>query len=259
MYKIISEFLSDKKGGEIFLCFGVWHLVYIIIALALGLSLILFLKNKSADIKNKTTLLVINLAFGLYVSDFFLMPFAYGEIDIEKLPFHICTVSCVMCFVSRHWEKISKYRKNIAMLAFISNLVYLIYPAGVMWHSVHPLSYRVWQTLLFHGIMTVYGLLMLIFDDGEFCFKKSYRDLAVLGGVTLWAVIGNALYNGNVGEYNHFFNWFFVVRDPFYLFPENISPYIMPFINISLFFIVECLIYGVVFWAFKCFKNKKQI
>ena len=68
--------------------------------------------------------------------------------------------------------------------------------------------------------------------------------------MTVWAIIGNYVYNGTSQNYSHFFNWFFVVRDPFYLFPENIAPFVMPFLNILLFFMVEILIHLVI-CAFK--------
>ncbi len=63
--------------------------------------------------------------------------------------------------------------------------------------------------------------------------------------MTAWALIGNYVYNGSSGEYSHFFNWFFVVRDPFYMLPEYIAPFIMPFLNIFIFFAVEILIHLV--------------
>lgn len=74
----------------------------------------------------------LHIAFGLYIADFFLMPFACGRIDIEKLPFHICTAMCVACFISRHNRHLRKYSLHFALLGFLSNLVYLIYPDGVM-------------------------------------------------------------------------------------------------------------------------------
>ena len=246
MYEILNNLLSDKKGGEIFRCFGVWHFVYIALAAVAFTLIFLSLKSKDKDAKDKVMLTLINISFGLYILDFFLMPFAYGEIDIEKLPFHICTAMCVACFLSNHIERLKPLRVHFALLGFISNLVYLIYPAGVMWHATHPLSYRVVQTLIFHGIMSVYGLLTLVFDGKELSFKTCYRDLAVISGMTVWALVGNLLYNGEAGEYSHFFNWFFVIRDPFYILPADIAPFIMPFVNIGLFFGVEMLVYLIV-------------
>ena len=58
-------------------------------------------------------------------------------------------------------------------------------------------------------------------------------------------MLGNALYNGTAGSYSHFHNWFFVVQDPFGIFDPKLSPYIMPFFNIAVFFAVEMAVYAV--------------
>lgn len=234
MYPFLQNLLSDKKGGEIFTLFSPWHFSYLALAVIAVTAAVLIVKKKGTRTGAQITGFLISLAFGMYILDFFLMPLAYGEIDIEKLPFHACTAMCVMCFLSERVEGLKKFRMSFVKLGLISNLVYLIYPAGVMWHAVHPLSYRVIQTLLFHCIMAVYGLLTLIFNRDE--KKPVLRDLAVIVGMTLWAMLGNSCYNGTAGEYSHFFNWFFVVRDPFNLLPEAIAPFIMPFFNAALFF-----------------------
>lgn len=242
MYSILSELLSDRKGGVSFACFDVWHCLFMTAVLVAVVICWVFLKDRSRETKRKAITACVNTAFGLYIADFFLMPFAYGEIQIEKLPFHICTAMCTMCFLSRHSKTLFKYRLHFAVYGLISNFVYLVYPAGVMWLQVQPFSYRVIQTLLFHGLMTVYGFLVIIFDEYEWSPKTWYRDLAVIAAMTLWAMLGNFLYNGECG----FFNWFFVVRDPFYVLPEKIAAFIMPLLNIGLFFSVDMLICYVI-------------
>jgi len=243
MYRWLNELLADRTGGEVFTCFGGWHLLYVLVAAGLAAVLLLLWRKRARSDRERAAGYLIDAAFSLYLLDFFLMPLAYGEIDIEKLPFHICTQTCVLCFLSRHVQRLSKYRVHFALIGFISNLVYLIYPAGVMWHQVHPLSYRVVQTLLFHAVMTVYGLLVLIYEGNKLFLRTCYRDLLILSGITAFAIFGNLCYNGEHLDYRHFFNWFFVVRDPFYLLPEAISPYVMPFVNITLFFSAEILVY----------------
>lgn len=243
MYSVLHELFSDKKDGILFTCFSIPHILYIVAAFVTAFLVLYRFRNKSEAAKKKVTRCFLYIAFGLYIADFFLMPLAYNEIDIEKLPFHVCTAMCVMCFFSYHSAFLKKYRVSFALLGFISNLVYLIYPAGIMWHQVSPLSYRVIQTLIFHGLMTVYGLLVLVYEGKQLQFKKCYRELPVLIAMTLWAMLGNSIYNGTSEHYSHFFNWFFVVRDPFYIFPERISPYIMPVINIAAFFAVEMVVY----------------
>ena len=249
MYGFLSDILSDKKGEAVFSCFGIWHLCYLFIVIVVITAVIIYAKKQEIEKRQRVSAFFINSAFGLYIADFFLMPFAYGEIDIEKLPFHACTAMCVMCFLSRRNVFFKRYKLQITMLGFVSNLVYLIYPAGLMWYQVHPLSYRVIQTLLFHGIMTGYGLLVLLFDDSKREWKK---DLIVIGAMAAWALLGNTLYNGQAWGKNQFFNWFFVVRDPFYILPESIAPAIMPFLNIALFMAVESLVYAICFYGKNC-------
>ena len=250
MYNFLNTLLSDKTGSEIFTLFGAWHFFYIALTVFVIALVLLLLKSKSNDLREKTTRTFIYIAFGLYILDFFLMPLAYGEIDIEKLPFHACTAMCVLCFLSYHNRFLEKYRLSFVLLGLISNLVYLIYPAGVMWHAVHPISYRVIQTLIFHSIMTIYGSLILIYEHDQFDLKKWYRDLSVIVFMTAWALVGNYAYNGTSDGYSHFFNWFFVVRDPFYAIPVSIAPFIMPILNIIIFFAVEIIIH-IVIWAVK--------
>lgn len=245
MYRFFSDILSDKKGGAVFTCFGVWHALYMAVIFGVIIATVMLLSKKDADVKKKSADVTIGAAFGLYILDFFLMPFAYGEIDLEKLPFHACTAMCIMCFLSRRSGFLSRFKKEFALLGLISNLVYVIYPAGIMWYQIHPLSYRAVQTLLFHGLMTAYGVFVLAFDEVRLEWKTCYRDLAVIAGMAIWALLGNTLYNGTHGEYSHSFNWFFVIQDPFYLLPANIAPYIMPFVVIAAFFAVEILVYAI--------------
>ena len=189
MYNFLSNILSDKKGGDIFTLFSAWHFFYIALTVVAVAAVLLLLKGKNENAKKRTTKAFICVAFGLYLADIFLMPLAYGEIDIEKLPFHVCTAMCVLCFLSNYNRFLGKFRLSFVMLGVISNLAYLIYPAGVMWHAVHPLSYRVIQTLIFHSIMTAYGALTLIYEHDKFSLKRCCRDLSVVVLMTLWAFI----------------------------------------------------------------------
>ena len=243
MYPFIHQLLSDKKGGEIFTLFSAWHFFYIALALITSAALLFILKNKSNDVKKKAVRLLSDFTFALYIADFFLMPLAYFEINIEKLPFHVCTAMCTMLFLSHRIEYLKKYRTSFALLGFISNLVYTIYPAGVMWHAVHPFSYRVIQTLLFHAVMCTCGLLTFVYEREDFDRKAFFRDFGVLAAMILWALVGNYCYNGTSENYSHFFNWFFVVQDPFGMFPEKTAPFIMPFLNMAMFGTAEALVF----------------
>ena len=53
MYEILNDLLSDKKTETIFTCFGIWHLLYMIIIFGVITFLVILFKNKSQDSKNK--------------------------------------------------------------------------------------------------------------------------------------------------------------------------------------------------------------
>ena len=101
LYPILHEILGDHKGGRVFRCFDAWHLFLIFLFIALTALVYIMLKRKGEERRRRVLDILIGACFSLYILDFFLMPFAYEEIDIEKLPFHICTAMCVMCFLSR--------------------------------------------------------------------------------------------------------------------------------------------------------------
>lgn len=254
MYEWLHELLRDRKGGEIFRLFSGWHFFYIGLTLAVVLLVFFLIRKKEPAKRLRAAGLFSDASFFLYMADFFLMPFAYEEIDIEKLPFHVCTAMCVACFVCRHVKRLENWRIPVTLLGFLSNLVYLIYPAGVMWHAVHPLCYRVVQTLLFHSLMTAYGALALLVDPERLSFRKWHRYLLVIVFMTLWAVLGNLLYTGSAGKYSGGFNWFFVTGDPFGMMDRAIAPFVMPFVNVAVFFIVEMGIVGL----FTLFDRRKH-
>ena len=249
MYAVLNGLLSDKKGDAVFACFNIWHIIYLTVIFGAIILAAVLLRKKSENTKKNAVDAVIGGAFGLYMLDFFLMPFAYGEIDIEKLPFHVCTAMCVLCFLSRRVPFLKRFSAQFALLGLISNLIYVVYPAGVMWYQVHPLSYRVLQTLLFHGLVTAYGVLAIALGEVKLEIGKWYKDLVTVAGMALWALLGNTLYNGTASDYSHFFNWFFVVRDPFYIIPADVSPYIMPFVVVAAFFAVEMTVHLIYFVA----------
>ena len=255
MYPYLHELFADRKGSTVFTCFGIWHILYMAVIFGgIGLTVIL-LRNKAEKTRYKAIRAALYLAFGLYMADFFLMPLAFGYIDLEKLPFHMCTLMCLLSFLSFRGVLFGRYRKQFALLGLVSNMIYVIYPAGVGWYQIHPLSYRVIQTLLFHGAMTAYGILTLALGNERLSWRSSLQELPVIIAVTAWAILGNTVYNGTAGEYDHMFNWFFVVRDPFYILPADIAPYVMPFVMILVIYVAYLLIYGAYFAIRKILKK----
>lgn len=256
MYELLNGIFADKQGGEVFTCFGIYHFIYLAV-FCIALFLFIFcLRNKEKATQKKAVNILISFAFCLYMADFFLMPFAYGYIDIDKLPFHACTSMCIMSFWSRHNSFLGRFKQQFTLIGLISNIVYVVYPQGVQSYEIHPLSYRALQTLLFHGVMVIYAIVALVYDDFKLEWKRCYRELAALVILAVWAVFGNTLYSGSLGDYSHDFNWFFVKRDPFGALPEPLANYVMPFVTVAAFFGMNMIIYIIYFGIKKLAKKK---
>lgn len=247
MYSQFHELFQDKVGGIVFSCFDAWHFIYMAIIFGSIIATICLLRNKSERAKKLAVDIAIGLAFGLYMLDFFVMPLAYGAVDVDKLPFHACTSMCIMSFWSRHNRFLSRFKTQFTLIGLVSSLIYVVYPAGVMWYGIHPLSYRAWQTIIFHGAMVAYGVLALALGDVKPEWKKCYKELCVLLVLTAWALLGNAVYSGEWPSGQISYNWFFVKMDPFGLLPSNIAPYLAPVISVSALFMANMAVYAIYF------------
>ena len=258
MYALLEWLFSYEDGSIALSVFGIWHFVYLLLIFGV-ISIVVYLFRKKDESKKKYVInLSINIAFILYILDFFIMPFSYGYIDIDKLPFHICTLMGVMCFVSRNNKFFSKYKTQFTLLGLIGALMYIVYPSGVADGEVFPFSYRIIQTMLFHGLVVAHGIFALCFGDVKLEWKKIYQELFVIFTIAVLAVIANTLYSGSIGDYNHTFNWFFVSLDPFGIFPSEFAPYIMPFVMIGVIFLMDVFIYLIYFKIKSIFIKRKK-
>ena len=177
------------------------------------------------------------------------MPFSEMEIAIEKLPFHICTLMSVMSLLSRKTKILSKFKTSFTLMGMIGALLYLVYPAGVK--EANGYSYRIVQTVLYHGLMIAHGVFAICFNDLDLRRKTLKYDLIAITSLAVIAVVANNIYSGVITVnctcqegclevikvYDFDFNWFFVKHDPLYIIPDEFDIYFAPFIMIfSIFF-----------------------
>jgi uncharacterized membrane protein YwaF len=185
------------------------------------------------------------LAYALvisYISDFFVHEFVYGTIDapgglnMDKLPFHICTVLCpLVCFAQ--FRKNSKILEPVVILATLAPLMYLCYPASV--GDGEPWCYQSVQTMFYHGMLLGWGVLNLAFGITRPHIKTSWKTAIALVCITLWAKLGNILLDHN---------WFFLNEDAFYIgLVENgvIPKWSLMIINPVVFFVAALAVYGI--------------
>ncbi len=263
MYYFFQNLFEDKPAGKTpFGLYNIWHILFLLLFISVLMFVVFFFRNKSEKTKQLIINICINGAIILYALDFFIMPFSRGSIDTDKLPFHICTLMSIACFASRHNRIIGKMKTTFALMGMLGAILYVFNPSGVATGEVSIFCYRIIQTLLYHSLMIAYGVCALVFGDIKLEWKKCYKDLLGLVGLAVFALIGNYAYSGQIvdGEPRNF-NWFSMVSDPFGALPENIAPYLSPFIIVFCMFGMIMCIYGVYFLvkliAAKCKRKTK--
>lgn len=218
--------------------FSVAHIVYII--LIFGGIFLAWLLNRKKDVAKKEAVLrfFANALVLSYLSDFFFHEFVYGGMNMDKLPFHICTVLCPLVALAQFNHRGPKFIEPITVLATLAPLMYLCYPASV--GDGEPWCYQAVQTMFFHGVLLGWGVLNLAFGKVQLQWRHCWKCAVALVIITLWAKLGNVLM---------LHNWFFLEEDAFYigLVANGIIPkWSLMIINPIVFFLACLLIYLVV-------------
>lgn len=251
MYEFIQNLLSDKETGNFtFAPFSLCHIIYLLIISFIIVITIVLYKKRNEEEKIKLINFTLILAVIVYILDFFLMPFSEGEISLDKLPFHICTLMSVMSLLSRKTKFFARFKTSFTLMGMIGATLYLVYPAGV--NEADGYSYRIIQTVLYHGLMIAYGVFSIAFNDLDLGRKTLKYDLVAITSLALLAFVANNLYSGVIEQiceckegclevikvYDFDFNWFFVKHDPLYIIPDEIDVFFAPFLMIFAIFIL---------------------
>lgn len=230
-------FGSGNASTEITL-FSIWHILYFVLIVGLSIGGAFILKNKS-DKAKKITLSVLAIALVIsYLSDFFIQPFysSDGEMIIDKLPFHICTVLCPFVAFCQFNKKFSCLRETVASLSIVASLMYITYPGSAL-GGVAPWSYQVVQTFFYHGVLFAWGFLAVATKSVTLNFKNIWQPLVGIGAIALWATLGNSLYSSEA----HHYDWFFLTGSTFPFIPS----WLMPIVVIVAVFGMVALIYTI--------------
>jgi len=227
--------------------FGVFHILFALIIFSLTIALGVYLSKKRDPVLNNRVLSVLAYATAIiYIADFFIQPlFRDGAMNVDKLPFHICTLLCpVLCFVQFN-EKFARIREPIAILAIVAPMMYICYP-GTAIGTVSPFCYEVIQTFVYHGLVFSWGFNNLATGTVVPSVKRCWHALIAICAVALWAGFGNVVYAD--------YDWFFLTGSTFPFIPKPL----MPFVVIAAVFGMVMIIYGL-YYAWMKIKNKNEV
>ena len=217
--------------------FSIPHFVYL--ALITGAIAILWRTLRRRDDAAREKALRY-LAYALvisYLSDFFVHDFVYGEMNMDKLPFHLCTALCPLAAIAQFNRNGHKILEPVAMLCILGPLMYLCYPASI--GEGEPWCYQAVQTMFYHGTQIAWGILTFALGRVKPDIRNCWKSGVLLVCVTLWAKLGNILLEHN---------WFFLEEDALYigLVESGVIPqWVLMIVNPLACFLGVLLLYGV--------------
>ncbi len=238
MKGFITWLLSENNSTQEIRLFDTWHFTYLFVIFFGSILAALLLSKRSAAAKEKALRTLAYLVIGFYIADFFLMPLSdsYGRISIDKLPFHICTLTGVFVpfvqFNKRFWW----LRSAAVTLAIASSMMWMCYPGSAL-GGEPPFSYIIFQTFMYHGFLFAWGFLNLALGVTELKIRELWVDLGAVLVILVWSTLGNTLYEGQ--------NWFFVEHSIFAFLPDKVMPPVVVFCVMGMCLVIYGLYYGI--------------
>lgn len=222
MREFLLKIFSTTDGSAEIALFNFWHILYWLIIVGGSIGAAFLLKGKTQQAKQKTLRVLAWLLPSLYIADFLIMPLARTDftIDVDKLPFHICTLLSFFVPFAQFNKKFDKVKDAIACLAIVSSLMYLTYPGAAV-GDLTPWCYRVLQTFLYHGVLFAWGFLSVATGEITLDFKTIWKPLVGIAMIIVWALYGSTVYS----HADHHFDWFFVTGSTFPFVPAPLMPF----------------------------------
>ncbi len=237
------------------------HIVYMVLIFGAIVGGYFLFRKKEQSVKN-TVLRVLAYALVIsYLSDFFVHDFVYasynvdgslasaGGLNLDKLPFHICTVLCPLVAFVQFNKNLQKFKEPVVMLAIIAPMMYICYPASI--GEGEPWCYQAVQTMFYHGVLMAWGILSVCLKEVEPKFKNCWHAAILLVAITLWAKLGNLILEHN---------WFFLQEDAFYIGLVEmgaIPKWSLMIFNPIVFFLAVLGAYGVIIGVNKLVNKNK--
>lgn len=256
MAEFLTKLFGSSSGKVEITLFSIWHILYIVLIIGLAIGAHFILRHKSDKAKQTTLNVLAYLIIGAYLLDFFIMPFSQGKIDIDKLPFHICTLTGIFIPFVQFNKKFKPIKNVITCFAIVSSLMYITYPGSAL-GGVTPWCYKVVQTFVFHGLVFAWGLLSVSLKQAEFKWKDIWQEAVGLVVMVAWASLGNFAYNGIPD--GHHYDWFFITGSTFPFIPKGLMPlctFTAVFAMCAIIFLIDFVVKKI---SAKISKNKTNL
>ena len=251
MREFFITIFSTKEGIASIELFSIWHFLYLALIIGGSIGGAFLLKNKPQSTKDFVLKLLAWLIPATYIADFLIMPLARTDftIDVDKLPFHICTLMAFFAPFAQFNKKFEPIKETIVCLTLVASLMYITYPGSAI-GDILPWCYKVVQTFLYHGLMFAWGFLSLATGKVKLDFKTIWKCAVGLAIIIVWASFGNTVYSNE----EHHYDWFFVTGSTFPFIPAPL----MPLTVLAAVFAMCAIIHGIYYGVVKYYEKKNQ-
>lgn len=251
MREFILWLFDDRATPCEIALFNFWHILYFVLIIGGIITAGVFLNRASVENQTKVFSILSIALCALYIFDYFAIPLYNTHtcddgtvlymLDVDKLPFHICTVLCPIVAFVQFNKKFDRFREPVAILAIVAPLMYLTYPGAAV-GDLSAFCYKVLQTFIYHGTLLAWGYLNLATGTVKPRFKDCYKVLIGICLIAVWALIGNLTY-GTAFDHSGspHYDWFFLTGSTFPFVPKPL----MPFAVIVAVFGVALCVYGL--------------
>lgn len=242
MREFFLRLFSAREGNAEIALFNFWHILYLVLLIGAPLLASFLLKGKAQKTKDRVLKILAYLVPALYIADFFIMPLARTDftIDVDKLPFHICTLMAFFVPFAQFNERFKPIKDTICCLTLVASLMYLTYPGSAI-GDISPWCYKIVQTFLYHGCMLAWAILSLTIGKVKLEFKNLWKCAVGICLVIVWAYFGSVVYSTP----DHHYDWFFVTGTTFPFVPT----FLMPFVVLVAVFGMCAIIHAIYYYT----------
>lgn len=196
MLQWLHDLLQNNLSGPELTFLGWFHILYIVLDLALIASLCTFFLNKEKVTQEKFMWGLTLFILASYLTDLALQPIIYlgdtgvWEAIINKLPFHLCTLNAILIplamIIKKHW-----FRNIVVTFAVFGGILFLIAPQTYVQGGYSPFCYQVIQTFIYHGAMLCWAVFALLSRFVRPKLGDTLWAMLSLPVISAWAEIGN--------------------------------------------------------------------
>lgn len=197
MSNLFHNIFGNVPSNHSMHIYGIEHCLFLIFSIIFVVLICVIFYRKSQNTKEKISNILAIILVSLYIFDFFVQPFWYGGLCIDKLPFHICTLLSILIMFVSFCGKFKKYKSIIVAYSILAAAIFVLAPINYFEHKIAWYSYSIIQPFIYHAILLTWGIFTLITKQVSLKLNEIWQPILGLIPIALWGTMGIVIYDNN--------------------------------------------------------------